>query len=67
MKSLSAANFVAPYKFIGLHALSVDKPIIFLIFLDLQACIKFDDPIIFVFTHSSGFVSAVGTIFVAAA
>ena len=29
MKSLSEANFVAPYKLTGLHALSVDKAITF--------------------------------------
>ena len=67
LESLSAANFVAPYKFIGLDALSVDKATILEIFLSIATSIRFMHPNIFVFTASKGLYSAVGTIFVAAA
>ena len=43
IKSLSEVNFVAPYKFIGLEALSVDKATTFLTF-SMQASIMFIAP-----------------------
>ena len=66
-KSLSEANFVAPYKLIGLLALSVESATTFLIPLSTQASITFIAPFTFVLIHSNGLYSAVGTIFVAAA
>ena len=67
MKSLSEANFVDPYKLIGLQALSVDRAKTFGTSLFMQASITFIAPTTFVFTHSKGSYSAVDTILVAAA
>ena len=39
--NLSATNFVAPYKLIGLAALSVDKAITFFTLFSIQQSIKF--------------------------
>ena len=47
-KSLSEQSFVAPYKFIGADALSVDNAITFLTLLCIEALIKFCAPITFV-------------------
>jgi hypothetical protein len=66
-KSLSAHNFVAPYKLIGDDALSVDKAITFFTFNSIAASIIFCDPITFVLTNSIGLYSAVGTYLRAAA
>ena len=52
IKSLSAASFVAPYKLIGLQALSVDKAMTFFIFFSKAAKITFSAPYIFVLIHS---------------
>ena len=65
--SLSEASFVAPYKLIGLLALSVERATTFLIPLSIQASMTFIAPLIFVLIHSNGLYSAVGTILVAAA
>ena len=65
--NLSAANFVAPYKFIGLTALSVDKAIVFLTLFLIAASTIFWAPRIFVLTNSKGLYSAVSTCFNAAA
>ena len=67
VNNLSEANFVAPYKFVGLQALSVDRAITFLILFFKDKSIILEAPIIFVLIHSIGFSSAVVTIFKAAA
>ena len=67
LNNLSAASFVAPYKFIGFAALSVDKLITLSTLLFILAKIIFSAPIIFVFTNSIGLYSAAGTCFSAAA
>ena len=67
MNSLSEASLVAPYRLIGLLALSVERATTRLTPLSMQASIKFMAPITFVLTHSKGLYSAVGTILVAAA
>ena len=64
---LSEASLLAPYKLIGLAALSVDKAITFLTFLEIDACTTFSAPITFVCIHSNGLYSAAGTCFNAAA
>ena len=51
-KSFSAHNFVAPYKFMGLTALSEDKAITFLTFASIAAVITLFEPSILVFMHS---------------
>ena len=58
---------MAPYKFIGLQALSVDKATTFFTLFIIEALITFSAPTMFVLMHSSGLISAVGTILVAAA
>ena len=65
--NLSDVNLVAPYRLIGLDALSVDKATTRSTPLSMQASIKFIAPTTLVFTHSKGLYSAVGTILVAAA
>ena len=65
--SLSEANFVAPYRFIGLDALSVDNATTFLILFNFAALITLIAPFILVLIHSSGLNSADKTILVAAA
>ena len=65
--NLSEANFVAPYKFIGDDALSVESATTRFTLQSTAASITFIAPLILVFTHSNGLYSAVGTIFVAAA
>ena len=67
MKSLSDASLLAPYRLIGLQALSVDKATTFFTLFNLAAVITFWAPKTFVFIHSIGFISARGTILVAAA
>ena len=67
INNLSEASFVAPYKFIGAHALSVDNATHFVTLDSMQALITFSAPPIFVFTHSSGLYSAMCTCFIAAA
>ena len=65
--NLSEHNFVAPYKFVGEEALSVDNAIIFFILLLIQAFITLFDPKIFVLINSKGLYSANGTCLRAAA
>ena len=65
--NLSETSFVAPYKFAGLLALSVDNATTRLTPESIHASIRFTAPSILVLTHSNGLYSAVGTIFVAAA
>ena len=65
--SLSEANFVAPYKLIGLDALSVDNATQLFTPASRQASMRVMAPRTLVYTHSDGLYSAVGTIFVAAA
>ena len=67
INNLSEVSLVAPYKFTGLLALSVESATNFLTPLSIQASIIFMAPITLVFTHSKGSYSAVGTILVAAA
>ena len=67
IKSLSETNFVAPYKFIGATALSVESAIVFFILLLRTALIIFLAPLILVSIHSVGLYSAAGTCFRAAA
>ena len=67
MKSLSEQSLVAPYKFIGEQALSVDNAITFLTPFFKAASIKLLAPIILVFMASNGLYSVVGTCFKAAA
>ena len=66
-KILSEQSLVAPYRFIGFAALSVDKAITFLILLCKAASIIFWAPRIFVAMHSVGLYSDVKTCFIAAA
>ena len=65
--NLSEVSFVAPYKLIGLLALSVESATTRFTPWSIHASIKFMAPITLVFTHSNGLYSAVGTILVAAA
>tara|TARA_A100001015_G_scaffold297600_1_gene379310 strand:+ start:8823 stop:9035 length:213 start_codon:yes stop_codon:yes gene_type:complete len=67
MNNLSEASFDAPYRFIGLDALSVDSATTFLTLQSIAASITFIAPLTFVFMHSKGLYSAIWTIFVAAA
>ena len=67
INNLSAHNFVAPYKFTGAAALSVDNATTFLTFSFNQQLIMFCAPIILVFINSVGLYSAAGTCFNAAA
>ena len=67
MKSLSEQSLVAPYKFIGEQALSVDNAITFLTPFFKAASIRLFAPIILVFIVSNGLYSVVGTCFKAAA
>ncbi len=63
----SAQSFVAPYKFIGLTALSVERAITFFTLLSIAAETILLDPVIFVLINSRGLYSAIGTCFKAAA
>ena len=65
--NLSEQSFVAPYRFIGAAALSVDNAITFLTLLLKEHSIMFCAPITFVLIVSIGLYSAVGTCFNAAA
>lgn len=65
--SLSAQSFVAPYKFIGEQALSVDSAITFFTPVVIAHSTKFCVPITFVLINSIGLYSAAGTCFKAAA
>ena len=65
--SLSDANLVAPYKFTGFEALSVERATTLRTPAFVDALITFMAPLMFVFMHSAGLYSAVGTILVAAA
>ena len=67
IKSFSAQSLVAPYKLIGLQALSVDNAITFLTLVFKHAEIIDWAPFIFVLMHSNGLYSAAGTCFGAAA
>jgi len=67
MKSLSEANFVAPYKFTGFTALSVERAITLFTSFLIEDLITFSAPKIFVFTHSLGLYSATTTYLRAAA
>ena len=57
-KSLSEHSFVAPYKFIGLTALSVDSAITLFTPQSIAALMMFSAPFIFVLIHSIGLYSA---------
>ena len=63
---MSPHSLVAPYKFAGATALSVESAINCLTFLSMQASTMFWEPIIFVFINSVGLYSAAGTCFNAA-
>ena len=52
VKSLSEQSLVAPYKFIGEQALSVERAITFLILFSLAALTIFSDPRILVLINS---------------
>ena len=67
INNLSEVSLVAPYKLIGEQALSVDKATTLFTPVSNDACITFCAPNIFVFINSSGFYSAIGTCFNAAA
>ena len=67
MKSLSLQSFVAPYKFTGAQALSVESATTFFTLALIAASITLDAPIIFVLMNSVGLYSAAGTCFNAAA
>ena len=60
IKILSEQSFVAPYKFLGATALSVDKDMTFSTLFEKQASIIFCAPKIFVFINSIGLYSATG-------
>ncbi|MNP72738.1 hypothetical protein D3C76_1693470 [compost metagenome] len=64
---MSDASLVAPYRLIGLLALSVDNATTRLMPLSMHASIRFMAPLMLVLMHSNGLYSAVGTILVAAA
>ena len=66
-KILSDVNFVAPYKFIGSEALSVESAITFKTSELKAAFTTFSAPPTFVLTHSIGLYSAILTCFNAAA
>ena len=67
INNLSDTSFVAPYKFMGAAALSVDNATTFSTPHSSDACITFSAPIILVRMHSVGLYSAIGTCFIAAA
>ena len=67
INSLSETRLVAPYKLIGLAALSVESAITFLTLFSIQQLIKFWAPKILVLITSCGLYSAIGTCFIAAA
>ena len=58
---------MAPYKFIGFAALSVERAITCLTSFSNEALITFSAPCMFVFIHSNGLYSEAGTCFIAAA
>src|SRR3546814_18794984 len=66
-KILSEASLVAPYRLIGLAALSVDSAITLVTPLRIAAFTTFSAPSMLVRTHSNGLYSAIGTCFRAAA
>ena len=66
-KSLSLASLVAPYKFTGLHALSVESAMTLLTPHSSAASMTFCAPPMLVLMHSIGLYSAIGTCFMAAA
>ena len=66
IKILSDVSFVAPYKFIGSDALSVDA-ITFVTLFSIEALTTFPAPPMFVLIHSCGLYSAILTCFNAAA
>ena len=67
MNNLSETSLVAPYKFTGLTALSVDNAIIFLTLLSIAAFMIFSAPCILVLIASIGLYSAAGICLRAAA
>ena len=52
INNLSEHNFVAPYRLAGATALSVERAITLFTLFDIEACIIFWAPIIFVLTNS---------------
>jgi hypothetical protein len=64
---LSLTSFVAPYRLIGLHALSVESATTRCTPLSIAASMTFWAPCTFVLTASKGLYSAAGTCFNAAA
>ena len=67
INNLSEHNFVAPYKLIGLTALSVDNAITFLTPQSIAAFIIFSAPLMLVLIHSIGLYSDETTCLSAAA
>ena len=65
--NLSEANLVAPYRLIGLAALSVERAMTFSTLLSSAALITFSAPFMLVFIHYIGLYSAAGTCLRAAA
>ena len=65
--NLSETSLVAPYKFIGAHALSVDSATTSFTPHSKAAWITFSAPSMFVRIHSVGLYSAVSTCLIAAA
>ena len=66
-KILSDASFVAPYRLMGVAALSVESAMTFSTPSSIAAVITFSAPWMFVLMHSRGLYSAAGTCFSAAA
>ncbi len=67
MTIFSAASFVAPYRFTGLTALSVDSASVRGTSLAMAAATTFSAPRMFVLTASNGLYSQTGTCLSAAA
>ena len=65
--SLSATSLVAPYRLIGLDALSVESAMTFLTPASIAASTTFCEPVMLVAMNSEGLYSAVSTCFSAAA
>ncbi|MNH14760.1 hypothetical protein D3C79_743570 [compost metagenome] len=65
--SLSDSSLVAPYRLIGLAALSVDSATTFCTPFSIAAAMMFSAPLTLVRMHSVGLYSAAGTCLSAAA
>ena len=65
--SLSAVSLVAPYRLIGLDALSVESATTFFTPVSMAASMTFCEPMTLVCTNSNGLYSAVSTCLSAAA